>query len=94
MKKNLEKYKNKDGHSFFSPSSIALFSTCPGYEREEVEKTEGEDMEEEEDAFSPSAIGTRIHEALEKWTPVISSPNRSTGSTKFARASLKHSMQR
>lgn len=68
MKKNLEKYKNKDGHSFFSPSSIALFSTCPGYEREEVEKTEGEEMEEE-DAFSPSAIGTRIHGALEKMDP-------------------------
>lgn len=69
MKKNLEKYKNKGGHSFFSPSSIALFSTCPGYEREEAEKTEGEEMEEEEDAFSPSAIGTRIHEALEKMDP-------------------------
>lgn len=69
MKKELTKYKNKDGHSFFSPSSIALFSTCPGYEREEAEKGEGEEMEEEEDAFSPSAIGTRIHEALEKMDP-------------------------
>ena len=66
MKKKLEKYQNKDGHSFFSPSSIALFSPCPGYEREEVEKAEGGETEEEEDAFSPSAIGTRIHEALEK----------------------------
>lgn len=91
MKKNLEKYKNKDDHSFFSPSSITLFSTCPGYERKEVE---GGETEEEEDAFSPSAIGTRIHGALEKWTRATYSQNLSIGSMKFARANSKHSMQR
>lgn len=50
-------------HSKHSPSKLALTATCPGYISRPMTK------EEEEDDFSPSAIGTRVHAALEVGDP-------------------------
>lgn len=50
-------------HSKYSPSKIALLATCPGYVSRPLTP------EEEEDDFSPSAVGTRVHGALETQNP-------------------------
>lgn len=52
-----------DTHSKYSPSSIAMLATCPGY----IPRPMTQD--EEEDEFSPSAVGTRVHGALETQNP-------------------------
>lgn len=65
MKPKPTKTDNSTGtHSKYSPSGLAMFATCPGY----VAAKEQQD-EEVEDEFSPSAIGTRIHAALEAGDP-------------------------
>lgn len=65
MKPKPTKTDNSTGtHSKYSPSGLAMFATCPGY----VAAQERQD-EEVEDEFSPSAIGTRIHAALEAGDP-------------------------
>lgn len=65
MKPKPTKTDNSTGtHSKYSPSGLAMFATCPGY----VAAQEQQD-EEVEDEFSPSAIGTRIHAALEAGDP-------------------------
>lgn len=59
---NPTKTDNSTGtHSKYSPSGLAMFATCPGY----VAAQDQQNEEEVEDEFSPSAIGTRIHAALE-----------------------------
>lgn len=52
-----------DGHSKHSPSKLALTATCPGYVSRPMT------AEEEADDFSPSAVGTRVHAALEAGDP-------------------------
>lgn len=52
-----------NAHSKYSPSKMALLATCPGYVPRPMTK------EEEEDDFSPAAIGTRVHAALETKNP-------------------------
>lgn len=49
-------------HTKYSPSKVMMIATCPGYEDRERE-------DEEEDEFSPAAVGSRIHYALEKQDP-------------------------
>lgn len=54
-----------DGHSKYSPSSIASYATCPGYRPKEKEEEESEEPNE----MDPASVGSRIHEALENDDP-------------------------
>lgn len=63
-----KKADNSDGtHSKYSPSGLAMYATCPGF----VSAQNQQEEEDEPDEFSPSAVGTRIHEALETDNPKI-----------------------